>query len=487
MLDSKGIYAMYLRKSRADAETETGQFETLAHHEQILRSVAEREGIAISKVYKELVSGDTISDRPEMQSLLKDVRSGIYTGVLVTEVSRLARGRTADQAAVSEAFSMNGTLIITPSKIYNPADDADETFFDFELFMARQEYKYIRKRMKAGKDQSLKNGNYINWRAPLGFDKVGKTLQKNQDAPFVKMLLEDFANGTITISDVTRRLRAYTGKDSWPYHSAKYLLCNPAYCGYSELNIYPTVRYTKPDGTIGKKRVRNPNPDIVKGTWEGIISVETHERIKAKFGNTPKVTEEKDLKNPFAGVLRCAHCGKIMCYHFGDRKAPVVRHMWGTQNVHGCVCAPADIEEVVGLVCDAMEQKLKDVTASLVIDEEGVSTKTFTVQKEEAEKKRDSLYQYLESGIYTPEEFKQRRAHYTEQIEALEKQIEEIENRQQKPKILSITTADAIKGIRWKDCPASLRNEFFKSVFTDIEYWRDGKEGPIELTYHWRY
>lgn len=50
MLDSKGIYAMYLRKSRADAETETGQFETLAHHEQILRSVAEREGIAISIV-----------------------------------------------------------------------------------------------------------------------------------------------------------------------------------------------------------------------------------------------------------------------------------------------------------------------------------------------------------------------------------------------------------------------------------------------------
>lgn len=156
MLSKTGIYAAYLRKSRADAELEAkGQFETLAHHTQILKALAEREGIHIATWYREIVSGDTIQDRPQMQALLSDVRAGLYDGVLVTEVSRLARGRTADQATVSDAFQMHGTLIITPAKVYNPADDADETFIDFELFMARQEFKYIKKRLKAGKRPAL--------------------------------------------------------------------------------------------------------------------------------------------------------------------------------------------------------------------------------------------------------------------------------------------------------------------------------------------
>ena len=98
-------YCAYLRKSRKDAEAEAhGQGETLARHQKRLEEYASSVGIKISKFYKEVVSGETIASRPVMQQLLTDVENGMWTGVLVVEVERLARGNTLDQGIVSNAF-----------------------------------------------------------------------------------------------------------------------------------------------------------------------------------------------------------------------------------------------------------------------------------------------------------------------------------------------------------------------------------------------
>ena len=93
-------YAMYLRKSRADIEMEAlGEGETLAKHKTMLFNLAARHDILPSQItiYQEIVSGESIQDRPEVQRLLDDVYANKYKGVLVVEVERLARGNTKDQ------------------------------------------------------------------------------------------------------------------------------------------------------------------------------------------------------------------------------------------------------------------------------------------------------------------------------------------------------------------------------------------------------
>ena len=106
-------YCMYLRKSRSDMEAEKhGEGETLARHERALMELAKRQHITISKVYREIVSGETLAARPEAQALLADVEAGMWDGVLVMEVERLARGDTIDQGIVAQAFKYSGTLII---------------------------------------------------------------------------------------------------------------------------------------------------------------------------------------------------------------------------------------------------------------------------------------------------------------------------------------------------------------------------------------
>ena len=77
-------YCIYLRKSRADMEAEAiGKGETLARHKHLLLETAKRDGLDVTEIYQEIVSGDNISDRPVMQRLLREVEAGLWDGVLV--------------------------------------------------------------------------------------------------------------------------------------------------------------------------------------------------------------------------------------------------------------------------------------------------------------------------------------------------------------------------------------------------------------------
>ena len=110
-------YLMYLRKSRADLEAEArGEGETLARHRRALRALAARNGHEIRREYAEIVSGETIASRPQMQHLLMDIADPECEGVYVMEVERLARGDTMDQGRVAQAFLYSNTKIITPAK-----------------------------------------------------------------------------------------------------------------------------------------------------------------------------------------------------------------------------------------------------------------------------------------------------------------------------------------------------------------------------------
>lgn len=134
-------YCIYLRKSRADLEAEAhGEGETLARHERLLLDLARRQNYNVTQIYREVVSGETISDRPVVQRVLREVEQGLWDGVLVVEVERLARGDTIDQGKVALAFQAYDTLIITPLKVYDPRNEFDEEYFEFGLFMSRRMY-----------------------------------------------------------------------------------------------------------------------------------------------------------------------------------------------------------------------------------------------------------------------------------------------------------------------------------------------------------
>ena len=213
MSEVLGDYAIYLRKSRADIEAEEkGEGETLARHEHILLELANKKCLKIGKIYKEIVSGETIEARPEMKKLLSDVKNGTWKGVLVVEVERLARGETMDQGIVAKTFKISNTKIITPMKTYNPNNEFDEEYFEFGLFMSRREYKIINRRLQIGREMSVKEGKYVGSIAPFGYDRVkikngkGYTLRRNSEADTVKIIFDLYAYNNLSINEITKKL-----------------------------------------------------------------------------------------------------------------------------------------------------------------------------------------------------------------------------------------------------------------------------------------
>ena len=73
------IWLMYLRKSRQDDPNETVE-EVLAKHETMLQDWALRElGHTIPEeyIFREIVSGERISDRRELQKVLRAIESNV--------------------------------------------------------------------------------------------------------------------------------------------------------------------------------------------------------------------------------------------------------------------------------------------------------------------------------------------------------------------------------------------------------------------------
>ena len=67
------LFAIYLRKSRKDLELK--EYDVLERHRRILLDFANSRNIPINKedIYEEVVSGETIQDRPVVQQLLKKI------------------------------------------------------------------------------------------------------------------------------------------------------------------------------------------------------------------------------------------------------------------------------------------------------------------------------------------------------------------------------------------------------------------------------
>ena len=163
-------YCIYLRKSRADLEAEAhGEGETLSRHKTALLELARRMGITISATYEEIVSGETIAARPQMQRLLSEVGAGEWDGVLVMEIERLARGDTMDQGLVAQTFKYSGTKIITPLKTFDPQNEFDEEYFEFGIFMARREFTTTNRRLVRGREASAPK---MSTRADCNFSRL---------------------------------------------------------------------------------------------------------------------------------------------------------------------------------------------------------------------------------------------------------------------------------------------------------------------------
>lgn len=342
-LDPNGIYDAYLRKSRADMELEKlKKFDTLKQHEKFLKDRANQLGIKIRKIYREVVSGESIQERPEMQEVLKNVETGNIDGILVVEVERLTRGDAKDQGTVTQAFKYSNTKIITLNKIYDPNSDEDEEYFEFGLFMSRREYKTINRRMQRARIANVLDGKYCASEPPFGYKKVrvkygkGYTLEPvSEEAEIVKEMYQKRADG-MGYDIICNWLNTLDFKpkksDVWTPATIKGMLSNPIYIGKIRWNSNKQKKILI-NGQIIKKRRKGNNEDLilVEGLHPAIISNELFDIVQGIKPNKASTKHNTELQNPLATLVKCADCGRSMQrrpYYDNKKQEPKLRRKY---------------------------------------------------------------------------------------------------------------------------------------------------------------
>lgn len=479
-------YAIYLRKSRADLEAEArGEGETLARHRAALRSLAERRGLYVAKEYSELVTGDSIAARPQMQALLEDVKRGMYAGVIVNDVDRLGRGDSIDQEIIKYTFVAGHCLIITPSRDINPASPTDEDVLDFSMFFARFEYRKIAQRLTQGRTRSAIAGNFISARVPYGYRKVTKdnriTLEVDEDsARIVRLIFNWYANHQYGLNAIATKLndmglRTYRGY-TFSRATVKNMLRNPIYTGrivWGKTTTIPSIE----DGHRSKKHIAS-TPSVAENAHPAIVSDELFERVQGMFKEAdhlyPKNTA-KALKNPLAGLLYCSRCGKAMCARgkpkgrFKDVIITCVTYGCPTRGTYKYILENAVLEILREWTADYKEPPQEE--PSQIPDEQDAVTRK---QIEVLEGQMAKAQELVELGVYTPSEYLKRKADLQSRLDAAKAMLKDAP---------TISTAQAINAIvptiekvldayQYAETVED-KNRLLKQVVARIEYTKD--------------
>lgn len=442
---------MYLRKSRADAEAEErGDGETLARHEKTLLELAKKLRLNIIEIYRELVSGETIAARPVMQQLLTEVGHGLWDGVLVMEVERLARGDTIDQGIMAQTFKFSNTKIITPMKTYDPNNEFDEEYFEFGLFMSRREYKTINRRLQRGRVASVKEGKYVSNKPPYGYERVkiakeignGYTLEPiSEQADIIRTIFdlyttgelhEDGSHQRIGISLIVRRLNTMKvptkmGGD-WTIATVRDILINPVYIGKIRWNWRPSKKKMV-DGQIKVERPRASIEDcvVVDGLHSGIVDKEIFSMAQEYMTKNPPrpIGEKNTVKNPLCGIVICGKCGRSMVrrpYNGKNKVIPATLMCAATS----CDNVSVALHYVEERILEALAEWLGEYKLKWNICDEAKKVSQITMKRRALKKidndiitlnkQLDEVHNFLEQGIYTTDQFLERSKLLSERI-----------------------------------------------------------------------
>ena len=499
----------YLRKSQSDDPLLTVQ-EVLAKHESILDEWAEKHlggKVPEENKFREVVSGETIKERPEINKVLRLIESPKYKAVKIVEPQRLTRGDLEDIGRIMKLFKLTNTYIITPERVYNLRDEYDWNAFEAELKRGNDYLKYTKKILERGRLLSVSQGNYLGSLPPYGFNKIfvmdGKrkcpTLEENkQEADVVRLIFDLYVNKDMGATRICNYLDGLGIKppisEHWSPAALYDKIDNVHYIGRVKWNWRKTIDIVE-EGEIIKTRPKAKIGEflIYEGRHEGIIPEELFDAAQAKRGKNHRAKAKTKLRNPLAGILWCK-CGRAMSYREykhkdgSERSAPRL----SCENQKHCNNGSCVYDEIIERVIEVLQQCIEDFEIRIKNDE-GNSVKLHARLIKNLESKMKEL-QAQELSQWEmqshPDPAQRMPAEIFKKLnEKLLKEKEEVQQAlckayESMPEPVNyeekrLMFKDALVALKDTEADAALQNRLLKACIERIEYSR---EKPHRIT-----
>ena len=489
----------YLRKSQSDDPSLSVE-EVLQKHEKILDGMAEElfgAKVPPQNRFYEVVSGETIKGRPEIQKILRLIESPKYKAIMIVEPQRLTRGDLEDIGYMMKLLKHTNTLVITQTRVYDLRDEYDWDAFERELKRGNEYLEYYKKIQRRGRLLSVSQGNYLGSTPPYGFDKItimdGKrkcpTLKENKEqADVARIIFDLYVN-----KDMGRRrignhlnglgIKSATGK-KWSAETIREVLTNIHYIGKVRWNWRKWVTVVE-DGEFVKTRPVTKIGEylIYEGRHEGIIPEELFNAAQEKMGRQHRAKSDVKVRNPFVSLMFCKNCGRAVIYQ-KTKKDVAPRLLCSNQS--DCENASCRFPDVLDRVCAILEKCIEDFEIRIQSDT-GDSAKLHAkliknLEKKMADLKAKELSQWEAQSDPDPtkrmpnEIFQQLNAKLLKEKEEVQQALCKAYESMPEPvnyedKVKQFT--DALNALRDPDIDAEEKNRLLKVCIDRIEYYRE--------------
>ncbi|MGO4890340.1 recombinase family protein, partial [Anaerobacillus sp. MEB173] len=294
--------AIYIRVS-TDEQANEG-FSIPAQKER-LRAFCKSQGWKIAGEYIEEGWSAKDLNRPQVQTLLKDIKTENIDIILVYRLDRLTRS-VLDLYKLLDTFEKHGCHFKSATEIYDTSTASGRLFLTLIASLAQWERENLAERVKFGTRQMVEQGIRPGSPRPYGYDyKDGKLVVNKNEAKWVKWIFEKYiSTGAETIAKELNQMGIRNKKgDHWSGSSIRYILDNPLYAGFLRWDYR---------GISGGKRVFNDEPiltELQQEDFKPIITKEVYEQTRSLLKERHKNKIRSTTHYPFSTILRCSECG----------------------------------------------------------------------------------------------------------------------------------------------------------------------------------
>ena len=521
------IAGLYLRLSQEDERQ--GESVSIDNQRTILRKYAAEHGFEVYGEYiDDGVSGTTFQ-RPEVQRLLDDAKTGVINTIIVKDLSRFGRNYIEVGQYVDYVFPAFGIRFIA---IQDNVDTENRDSGGMEMmpimnvfneWHAANTSKKIRAVLKA----NAREGKYHARKAPYGYvkgnDEKKTPVVDEEAAVVVKRIfamrasglsphkIADILNaeGILNPSRYSMEKYGIVGRKEnmglWSFCAVNSILNNPTYLGHMAQQRWSSVSYKN------HKRYKRDESEwiIVRNTHEAIITQELWDKVREVEKSVAQGRKTKrGYTHPLSGFLFCADCGGKMKMVSIIRKGKVELNFncgnharLGKSYCFSHFIQGKDIEEIV-------LDDIRTMAQRIVLDEERMKQEFIRHNAEvaetaikrakkdlEAKRKRTEEISRLMQVAYEdrlkgkmPEniciDFIQK---YSEEQKRLESEIEELEAKLTETENTIQSADDFIRNIRkYLEAPELTREmcyELIDRIIIGGHPKHTGKEREIDIVY----
>ena len=322
---------LYYRLSQEDERQ--GESVSIDNQRTILKKYAEERGFEIHDEYiDDGVSGTTFQ-RPEVQRLLDDAKTGVINTIIVKDLSRFGRnyievGQYVDY--VFPAFGIRFIAIQDNVDTENRDSGAMEMMPIMNIFNewhAANTSKKIRAVRRANAKEGIYTAKKASYGYKMGTDKKRVPVIDEETAPIVKRIFEMYASGMspMKISEVLNlegipspATYAYTQNGQkpkpnvmglWTAVTIREMLNKIIYIGHMPQLRWTSLSYKN------HKRFRKDESEwtVAYNNHDPIISQELWDRVQERKKSVAQGRKTKvGYTHPLSGFLFCADCGNKM-------------------------------------------------------------------------------------------------------------------------------------------------------------------------------